>query len=295
MVRFPSEWRHAHGVDLVTTFPPDLGARFRWFERVSPQPTFAGVIARTLASDPDFRAHSVDQMVRVVTLEGEYAAWAVLQGRRQGREAERSIGAVFLDHFAGVLDCIAVMPHHFAKLRWYSFELLRGATFGLSARPRPFYYEPPSGWQAVPSGATATWYPPDFPNNRTNLAIPHASPFEGSAEKARQDAVAALAVGIEVGGADEAAITTPNGVTGTHHSLFGTRGGEPIARQLVVFTVADRAYAFRLETATPDALPAARDALLQAARSFRPLPGEEERRLGKAFPSRSADFDHWAE
>jgi len=294
VVTFPSDWRHAHGVDLVTAFPPDVGARFRWHERVTPQPTFSGVLARVLASDPDFRALGVEQTLRVVTHEGEYAAWVAVTGRRQGRPAERTIGAVFLDQFAAVLESIAVMPRHFSYLRAGSLELLRRATFGLAARPRPFYYEPAPGWQAIPSGASTTWYPPDFPNNRTSIAIPHAKTNTGTAEAMRQSILADLVAGVAVEGSETTEITTEHQTVGTHDSMFGKRHGEPIARHLITFVVRDRIYVMRLETATPDSLPAMREVLVRMARSFRPLPGDEELRLGRAFVERNSDFDHWA-
>lgn len=295
MVRFPSEWRSAFGVDLVTAFPADLGARFRWYERLIPQPSFSSVVERMIATDPDFRVHRIGDTVRAVTHEGEYAAWVSIDGRRQGTEAVRYIGAVFLEHFASALDCVAILPAHFDHLRQVSFDLLRTAEYQLTARPRPFYYLPPKDWQALPGGATATWYPPDFPANLSNIAIPHALKLEGSADAAIEKAFIELGAGLTIDQQQRGEVRTTTDHTGTLLQVLGHRAGrpEPVIRELAILVVGDRVYRARLETVRADLLATLREQFQHVVASIRPLPTAEEARLGYAFSNRSTEFDHW--
>ena len=66
----------------MAAFPPELGARFRYFERVRPQPSFAAIANQVLTGDPEFTVHHIGEMVRVVTREGEYGAWVRIDGPR---------------------------------------------------------------------------------------------------------------------------------------------------------------------------------------------------------------------
>ncbi len=295
MVRFPAEWRTAFGVGLVTAFPPDLGARFRWYERLVPQPTFSAIVERVLATDPDFRVHQIGDTVRAVTHEGEYAAWVPVGGRRQGADAVRYIGAVFVDHFASALDCVAIVPTHFERLRQMSFDLLRTARSGLTARPRRFYYVAPAGWQALPGGDADTWYPPDFPDNLSNLAVPHAVTLTSPPDAAVETAGLELGSGLTIEHQERGEITTPTGVRGTLFQVVGTRAGrdESILRELAIFVVGERLYQVRLETVRADLIDGLREQFRQVVASIRMLPGADEMRLGYAFTSRSTDFDHW--
>lgn len=296
VIAFPADWILHHGVELATAYPPDLGARYRYYERWQPQPSFAAIVERVLASDPELRVHQVGEAVRVVTTEGEYGAWVAVEGRREGKEAMRFIGAVFLDHFAAVLDCVAVIPAHFAQLRQQSFDLLRNATFHLVGRQRPFFYVPPVGWQPIVAGAATTWYPLDFPKHLATIAIPHAAVMiDLDPDTAIAGAFAEAGAGLELESSTRDAFTSAGGIAGSYLQLHGTRtGAGRIYRELAMFVVAPYAYRFRLETADPDRLAETRELFRAVAGSFRPLPTFEETRLGRAFTRPINAFDHWA-
>jgi hypothetical protein len=296
VVTFPADWVQHFGVDLVTAYPPELGARFRFHERLRPQRSFAAVVELALASDPDFRAHHVGEMVRTVTGEGEYGAWVQIDGLRQGTPAERCIGAVFMDEFTSALDCIAIIPTHFAAVRQLSLDILHTAKFELSHRPRRFFYVPPSRWHGIPSGATANWYPLDFPRNLTNIVVPPARFTEETEHAATEAAHVELGAGLDLQGSSRDALTSAGGIAGAYLRVHGTRMGrtEPIYRELAMFVVGRHGYRMRLESASSDRLAEMREVLRGVAGSFKPLPGLEEAQLGRAFASASSGFAHWA-
>lgn len=296
MLQFPSEWVQQFGVNLVTAFPPDLGARFRYHERLRPQPSFSAIVQRFLASDPEFRPHAVGEMIRIVTGESEYGAWVAIDGRREGSRAMRYIGAVFMDEFATALDVIAIIPKHFAQVEQLSLQMLRSETLQMTRRPRPFFYVPPVGWQAIPSGTTANWYPPDFPNNLSNIVVPPASLVDGETERAIESAFAQLGAGLTVESEHRDEFRSSTDVAGKYLRLHGGRAGraEPIYRELVMYVVAPYAYRIRLETTNAAQLLELREVFRGVAGSFRPLPAPEESRIGRAFAAPSNLFDHWA-
>jgi hypothetical protein len=283
------------GVNLVTAYPPQLGARFRYFERLRPQPSFSNIVDRAIARDPEFRPHQLGEMMRLVTVEGEYGAWVAMQGWRDGR-AVKHIGAVFMDEFATVLESIAIIPEHFYKVERLSFELTRSQRFEISSRPRRFFYVPPPGWQAIASGPTASWYPLDFPNNLSIITVPPASVVEGSADSAVDAAFAEAGAGLSVDTTAREELTSANGNTGSLLRLSGRREGrvEPIYREVALYVVGRYAYLMRLETTNAAKLLELREVFRGVSGSFRPVPGADESRTGHAFSAHLDLFDHWA-
>ncbi|MFN0250701.1 MAG: hypothetical protein ACKV2T_27725 [Kofleriaceae bacterium] len=200
-----------------------------------------------LESDPPFRAHQLGALERVVISEGEYGAWIRIDGVRDGARSARFIGAVFAEDFAAMLECVAMRLRHFDELAVRSRALLREVRLQLRERPRRFYYAAPVGWQALLSGVTANWYPPDFPNNLTTIAGLPAERVT-STSRALHDESERLV--IESSSRDELTNASPTTQSGTLLPLHGKRIGraEPIFRELAVFFVDDVAYRMRLET-----------------------------------------------
>jgi hypothetical protein len=285
VLQFPSEWIQHFGVNLATGYAPELGARFRYFERVRPQQSFSRIVEQAIATDPDFHVHQVGDMVRLVTVEGEYGAWVAVEGRREGARAMRYVGAVFMTDFATVLDAIAIIPAHFPTIEKLSLELARSQRFEMARRPRPFFYVPPAGWQGVASGLATTWYPLDFPNNQSTIAVAPASFIEGDAQSAIEATFADAGAGLSIETTVRDAVSSSAGHTGSLLRLSGRRAGraEPIYREVAMYVVAPYAYRMRLETTNASALLALRETLRGVASSFRPLPGADEVRSGRAL------------
>lgn len=295
MIELPADWIQQPGVQVLSAYPPGLGARMRYFERLRPQPSFATIVKTMLATDPEFVVRDVGELVRVVTREGEYGAWTAIDGRRQGSRAMRFIGAAFLDEFAAALDVIAVIPEHFAKVEELAFELVRAQRFQLAQRPRRFFYVPPAGWQGIASGLVATWMPPDFPNNATSIVVPPAQHAAAVSGDAIEEACAGLGAGLDAEPPSRTTVTSSTGVAGVSASVVGVRAGRaiPVHRELVMFASGSYVYALKLEAASSPGLAEQREVFLAVACSFRPLPTADEMRLGTAFASPADVFDHW--
>lgn len=296
MVRFPDEWIQHVGANLATAYPPELGARFRCYRRVQPQPSFATIVDQTLSGDPAFEVHEVGAMNRIVTREGEYGAWVRIDGQRDGARAVHFVGAVFMDDFATVLDCIAVISSTFAAVETLSIELLRSAALHMSERPRRFFYVPPVGWQSIPSGLTANWYPLDFPANLSTIVVPPALVVDITPQQALEAALATTGAGLTVSSVASEELTSASGIQGVCVRVHGHRAGnpQPIDRELAMFIVGRHAYRMRLETSNAPLLLDLREVFLAVVGSFQPLPPAEEARIGRAFADRSVLFDHWA-
>jgi len=227
---------------------------------------------------------------------GEYGAWVRLDGRRDGALAARFVGAVFMEDFASVLDCVALRPAHFAQVESLSLAVLRSEAFQMTRRPRLFFYVPPVGWRGVPSGPTANWYPTDFPRNLSNIVVPPAVSIEIEPARAIEDGLSQLGAGLTVESSARDDITSTGGVKGACLRLHGLRAGrsEPIYREMAMFVIGTRAYRMRLETTNAPKLLELREVFRGVVASFRPLPSEEETRSGEAFKAPSNFFDHWA-
>lgn len=293
MIALPPGWIHHFGVNRVTAYPPEGGVRFRYHERLCPSPSFSEIVRDILNSDPEFRVNAVSEMVRTVTVEGEYGAWVAVDGRRAGAPAMRFVGAVFMGEFATALDGLATRPDRFGETEVLSRQLLCSSRHEMR-RPRRFFYVPPVGWQGVPSGMTANWYPPDFPGNRTTIVVPPARSVDGSARRAIEEVFSRAGAGLEVEDSARSEITTASGVTGTALRLRGSRGETLLHREVAAFAIEPWIYWMRFETSMADRLLDLREVFKGVAGSFRPLPGAEEIRVGRAYVSTSDVFEHWA-
>lgn len=247
-----------------------------------------------LDSDPGFRVYEVGDMARLVTGEGEYGAWTRLDGMREGRPTVRFVGAVLADELATVLDVIAMVPARVAEVERLSIDLLRQEVLYLSARPRRFFYIQPTGWQAVPSGVTANWYPLDFPSNRSMIVVPVAMPRTLSPDGEREQVFAQTESGLEIAQLAREELTSSTGAVGTCLRVHGRRHGDSIYREAVVFVVDDRVYRFRLETTMVARILELGETLRGVAGSFKPLPTTLEIRAGIPFvPPADKVLDYW--
>lgn len=295
MVVFSAEWAQHFGEHLVTAYPPG-GGRFRFFERIRPTADFASIVERILVGDLTFKVSEVGTTLRIVTEDGEYGAWVRIQGTRGNRQAQRCIGAIFTEDFAAALDALADTPAIFDEMANRSIELIRSATFGLGRRQRLFYYTPPPGWQALPGGLSANWYPLDFPRNRSNIIVQPALPLESAPDDLIAARLNGAGAGLKVEDSLREPVTSARKLSGWYLKLRGSHlgSGERIYRDIAVFATEQYLYVFRMETASPERLAEVRELFRCVVTSFQPLPSFHERRIGQAFTSASTLLDHWA-
>ncbi|MBL9008299.1 MAG: hypothetical protein JNJ46_28825 [Myxococcales bacterium] len=297
MIQFPAEYTQHVGEHLVTAYPPKGGGRFRYWERMRPALSFSAVVERVLSTDPAFSVRSLGKPLRIVTKEGEYAAWVPVEGVREGGRARHYIGAVLLDEFVAVLDTVVLIPQQFDEFARLSEEYLRSIVLEQGARPRLFSYEPPPGWQGLPSGHTANWYPLDFPKNRSNIAVLPARVTKGDLEETKNALVTASSVDMQIDTSVEEAAQLGSGVTGCFVLLRGrgVKKPEPMLREFAVFVSEQRSYVLRLENMSADTADEARRIFRAVVASVRLLPQANERNVGRAFSDVPSSAGMWAD
>jgi hypothetical protein len=171
VLRVPDDWKRHVGFHLTTYTPPGGGARVRCHERIRPLVSLDTLVRRLLDGDVPFQVDRIDAVQRVVTDEGEHAAWARLDGTCEGGPARRYIGAVFTDEYVSALDTLVLAPARFEELELRSRQLLQSVTLGLGERPRRFRYEPPAGWSPLPAGLVTTWLAPGYPDDPSRIIV----------------------------------------------------------------------------------------------------------------------------
>src|SRR5262249_51095038 len=175
MITPPPSWKRAAGEHMLVLTPPRGDGRIRLYAQLAPR-RFRGVVAEVLRLDPGFVASGPGEAQRAVTREGEYGAWLELSGTYAGRPARRWIGAVFLDFFVAAIDGLSLDGAADAEIGEWARAMFEGATFGAGPRRRRYVYAPPPGWQALPTGLIATWYPPEYPRHRSQIVVYPAEP-----------------------------------------------------------------------------------------------------------------------
>lgn len=301
MIVFPSDWGQRFGANVTTAYPPRVpGVRFRYHEQIVPRSRFSVLVRDSLARSPEMRVHQIGDVTHTVTREGELGARVAVAGLIAGRPCRQIIAATFIDDMASVLEALATREETFAQVEAWATELARAQVFGLVVRPRRFFYTPPRGWQALPSGLVATWYPPDFPANRTIIVVPPALPIGDGPPLAIEAAIAQLGAGLDVETTNRESITWTSGLAGISAQVSGRRESlvaEPamrLHREGAYFWGDGWAYRMHFETTSSAGLPDVREVFTKLVHSFHPMPSAESRRIGAAFAARSTQFDHWA-
>ncbi len=294
----PPGWTQHFGAHLITLYPPEGGGRIRFYERIRPVQKSSQILRFVLDRDPAFRVSSVSDPLEVVTAEGEYGVWVRVNGSREGASAVHFVGAVFTDEFAAALDTLVVLKDKMAMLEATSRELLGSMTLGLGGRRRRrFLYDPPGGWQAIPSGLVANWYPPDFPANNTNIVVYPAEPSERPPSAIDNFLADEKHRGFELHGPiEDIALKSDGGLSGRRWRFAGHKKGRDglLYRDFVSLFSAPYAYQMRMETFDSERLSENREIFAAVARSAMPIPRPGRYRFGPLDPDAHIDvFLHW--
>lgn len=298
MITPPTGWTTHFGANLVSLYPPDGGGRIRYYERIAPLRPFSELIRYALERDPLFRAGSIVSPRDFISCEGEYGAWARIDGTREGSRASRSIGALFADDYAAVIDAMVVLRTRAGLIEHTAQDLLVNAKLGRGVCYRRFRYNAPTDWQAIPSGLVANWYPPDFPGNHTNIVVFPARPYERHATEDFEATVAGeRARGVEVEGEiNESAVKARSGLEGRRwsYSVRQPNRDHPLHRDIVTLEDSRYSYTMRMESFATERLDEHRAIVSAMARSAEPIPTPAPRVIGPANPeSTTGAFGHW--
>jgi hypothetical protein len=280
MIVPPAGWRQSFGANLLVLRPPDGGGRIRYYERLRPPRRLDAVLAYCLERDREYRLERVERPRRLITSEGEYAACLAATLRQaDGAAARRWVGAVFSDEFVAVVDALAIRPASFDLFERTSAELLEGVSLGLGVRRRRFLYAPPPGWQALPSGLVANWYPPDFPGNLTNIVVYPANPVDTAPQAIFEQVLEGeQQAGLRLEGpVSSQPFAASGGLGGLYFELAAQRGGRSFRRHMVVLAGGPYRYSMRLECFVPGRMEEQRSLFRALALSVERLPLAGER------------------
>jgi hypothetical protein len=294
MITIPAGWQHHHGAHLVSLYPPAGGGRIRFYERL-PIERASATLSRILAGDDAFRITSVGQPTPFVTSEGEHGLFVALRGIHDHAPVSRSVAIVFTDEFAAALDTLIVAPERAEELERKTRELMVKVSFGLNIRRRRFFYDPPPGWFAIPSGLVATWHPPGYPRDACSLVVHPATPrlnlyaTDLDTPATHEELVADL---VEHGPIQTTAID----VTGFEARRFAVAGkvpgGRAIVREVILLLRRPYLYGFRLDLADRDRHAELAELLLGVAASSQPVPEASDRQVTIGAGS---SLDHWVD
>jgi hypothetical protein len=192
MIPLPPGWAVRRCEDSLLLTPPDgpgVGA-IRYVERLRPLRRAVDLV-RDAPAPAGFVEGRLGTPERLVTAEGEHAAFVVSEGTIGGVAAERPFGFVFGDDFYARIAGLAVGPGSFARVRAAVVELTLADTHDLGVRRRRCVYAPPRDWRGRAGLFDATWYPRDYPAERAAITVCPAVPFKPGLAPALLDAVLA--------------------------------------------------------------------------------------------------------
>jgi hypothetical protein len=233
MIPIPAGWRAARVEDSLLIEAPE-GA-IRYVERARPLRRVVDLV-REHRAPAGFVATRMHPPERLVTAEGEYGAFVVVEGRIGERPVDRVFAFVFGDDCYARLAGLCLEPSARERFRATVRALACADAHMLGARRRRFLYAPPPGWQGVLDGFVATWCPTSQPG-RTRILVGAAAP---AAPGLRDDLVRAA-----LGGPPPAARAVPGRLAGLRWTVRRPDGG---ARTFVLLEDERYLYPLRLES-----------------------------------------------
>ncbi|MGE0400144.1 MAG: hypothetical protein AB7T06_25740 [Kofleriaceae bacterium] len=296
MIARPAGWLAVPGVRTQTLVAPEGpdAAGIRYTERARPLRRMRDIIADWQRRKAKVTDMVVGPIERLVTVEGEHAAFVTIDGAFDARRVQASLGVVFGDDFFALLEGFALRAELFSAIAAKVRELTIADRHMLGHRRRRYEHASPEGWQAIVRGYTTDWIAPGYPLRSGMMVTYAATPVEPSDEVV----VAALvARAIERGFGPERAATTKEietttGLAGVISEAIVSGHGGRVLRSFVTLTEGRYLYSCELLARTEAEWPAHQDAFARLWRSIVPIP----RPPPTAVTSASAGlFEFWAD
>jgi len=201
-----------------------------------------------LGGAPGFHLEHLSAPERLVTFEGEHAAFLTARGTQDGRPVLRALGFVLGDDFCAVLHGVCPRKEEHDRFTALVRTLTKEDAHVLGIRRRRFEYLPPDDWEPLVQGFITEWIPPDYPGNQTVLTVYPANPI-GLVDRASLDLIVKQqeqigAVVETLAGSEVAA--NRHGLTGLAHGLTLGKPGQPSVRKEVIVLEDDR-FTYALE------------------------------------------------
>jgi len=262
MIIVPRGWRSEAELEgLVAIHPAGREvAVLEYRERMRPLRK-----AGALLAELDPRATLASPIERLVTAEGEYAAFATLTAPG----LQRDVGFVFGDDFYARISAVTRSAEHFAEMTKLVRELVSSDVQMLGVRRRRYEYTPPRGWQPLARGFVTDWLAPGYPGNVASLTVYPALPVEYAPAELLASMLVPRVAGSEV-------VTEKTSPLGLANGLAGDLGESIVAvdgRRIVTLAcvLRDRRYAYPLEATLGDDA-ALRAELDRVIASVQPIP-----------------------
>jgi hypothetical protein len=248
-------WTRRILADGVILYPPDPAkAAVRIQERLTPLRTIEDILEGVLIGMTGRLTEIVPGAIeRLVTHEGEHAAFASITARSADGPVDRSVAVVFGDDWYLKLSGTAMVPEYFEATRTITRAICNTASLGLGEiRERRFLYTAPPGWiaDARQVGLATTWRPRDAPDPRVAIHVQAAKPLAlGGAglllDKLRHGSALDAFVCEHKLPTDD--VTSDAGLEGVCAHLIGTLAGDKLHVANAILSDARFRYPLRLE------------------------------------------------
>jgi hypothetical protein len=249
-------WTRRFLSDGVILYAPDPAqAAVRIQERLTPLRTIEDILEGVLIGMTGRLTDIVPGAIeRLVTDEGEHAAFVSISARSAEGPVDRSLAVVFGDDWYLKLSGTAMVPEFFEATRTITRAICNQASLGLGAiRERRFLYTAPPGWvaDARQVGLATTWRPRDAADARVAIHVQAAKPLAlgGAAlllDKLRHASALDAFVCEQRLPPDD--VTCDAGLAGVCAHLVGTLAGDKLHVANAILSDAHFRYPLRLES-----------------------------------------------
>lgn len=270
MITNPPGWTLLPRIDGATLVAPEGPAAgvLRYFERVRPILPLKQIVAGRLRAHRQLITSSLPTIEPLRTSEGEFAAFARVQGVADGRLVEYVLGVVFGDDFYSRVEGFCEVPDEFERFAGTVRELVISDYHFLGVRRRRYLYDS-NGWQPIARGFLTDWVSPGFPRPWGMITVYPALPATATTA-----AVASIVQRVQmqhgvIPKAEPA--STASGLVG---EMVSVELPFPEERVFSVVALTDRRflYSAELTSRTPGEFRAHQDAFAALWGSFQPLP-----------------------
>jgi hypothetical protein len=178
MFMCPEGWREWRNGDLMTYVPREGKAHcvITYAERITPVHSLPYLLYRVLEDEPEFVRTETLQIVRFVSVEGEYGARIVVKGESRGNPIAICVAALFTESFSTRI--VGRIEHPYVdKYVDMITDLAQHDRLDLGIRRRRVAFQPPTNWHPVPGDLEVSLFPPEYPKPRCVITVYPAEPI----------------------------------------------------------------------------------------------------------------------
>lgn len=293
MIARPPSWIAVPGVRTQTLISPEGvdAAGIRYTERVRPLRRIGDIVGGWLHRKSRIGDPVVGKPERLETVEGEHAAFVVIDAAFDGKPVQASLGVVFGDDFYALVEGFALRADLFASTAAKVRELTIEDRHALGQRRRRYEHAWLPGWQPIVRGFTTEWIAPYYPLSNGLVATYAATPVDPNDEAV---AGALVARAIERGFAPEAGasvqeVKNAHDLVGILSDVVVSRQDAHVLRSFVTLSDSRYLYSAELLARSERDWPVHKELFTQLWQSIVPIPQPRVSGSGARL------FEFWAE